>query len=283
MSKQKCPLIVFTKIFPGQDVDQLIESAQECGFEGFDLCLRPAFPINASNVTSRLPEAQKRFLQAGVPIGMISGETNLLSPKEPVAEPILSAMDLADIRLLKLGYYRFDAHKQDYWQAVEAARRDLDGWQALAKRYNVKACVHTHMGMLACNCAALMHLLADFDPRWIGAYIDPCHMRIEGEPFTTGAAMTRKHLCAVGLKDVTLSRVPKNDHGSAAHNMGVLAGEGMVDWNEVFPVLQEFQFDGVLSAHCTVLNYGKVPPEQHVDYIRREIAFLKRKRDEFLK
>jgi len=277
------PIIAFTKIFPGQDVDALIDSAHRCGLEGFDLCLRKGFPINPENAGERLPDAQRRFQAAGLCLPMIEGEGSLLYPDDPTAAPILAAMDAADIRLLKLGYRKPPAPDGDYWAEVDDAKRQLAGWEGLSKRYGVKICVHTHMGTLACNASSLMHLLREFDPEYIGAYIDPCHMRIEGEPFSRGAAMARTHLCAVGMKDVTLHRTPKNDHGSAVHDMGVIAGDGMVDWEDVFGALAAFAFDGPLSAHYTVLNYGKVPPEQHIDYITRETAFFKRKRDAYLK
>lgn len=273
-------LIVFTKIYPGKDIDELIALAHESGFEGYDLCLRPGFPIHPGNVRDRLSGAQRRLQAEGLSLPMIS--CNLVGPEAPQGEMLLDAMNEADVRLLKLGYVKFDPLKQDYWTVVEETRRNVAAWEPLAEKYGVKVCVHIHSTLLTCNCAAAMHLLKELDPRWVGAYIDPGHMLAEGESFAMGAAMTRSHLCAVGLKDNIIRRVPHDDHGSAVTDWGVEAGKGMVNWTEVFSTLAAFGFKGIFSAHCTVLNYGNVPPAQHAAYIRAECDFFKRKRAEFL-
>ena len=279
MSGARPILAAFTKIFPGVEVDQLIAAAHDCGIEGFDVCLRGGFPINPQNVGAKLPDACRRIRAAGLDVPMISGEGGLLSPDDPTAVPILAAMDEAGVRLLKLGYYRFDPLTQNYWDEVGKARKAMAGWENLARRYHVKVCYHTHAGLMFCNCATLMHLLKDFDPQWIGAYIDPGHMRIEGEPFPLGTAIVSDCLCAVGLKDVALAREPKDGHGHAVASFGVSAGEGMVDWTEVFGVLGRLGFAGPLSVHCVVMAYAKVPPDRHAEYIRREFEFFRRLRD----
>lgn len=283
MAAPKCPLIVFTKIYAGKDVPQMIEAAQACLIEGFDLCLRQGFAVNPENVAQALPEAARAFARAGLVLPMAEGEGNLLSPEDPTAEPILRGMDAAGVRLLKLGYFRFDPATQDYWAEVDKARQAMAGWEKLARRHHVKICLHCHMGMLTCNAATLMHVLKDADPAAIGAYIDPMHTLVEGEPFAKGAAIVGRHLCAVGLKDIMLTRAAKNDHGSSAWNMGVSAGEGLVDWTDVFATLGRLNYAGPLSLHCIVLNYAKVPPERHVEYIRKEFEFFRRKRQEHLK
>ena len=282
MKTDRCRVIVFSKVFPGRDVDGLIAAAHECGFEGYDLCLRQGYAIHPGNVRQALPDAQRRLRAEGLAIPMISGEGNLVSPTDPSAEPILAAMDAADVRILKLGYVSFVPGKQDYWAEVDKLRAACEGWEALGRKYKVRICLHAHAGMILCNCAAVMHAIRGRDPAWIGAYIDPCHMMMEGEGFALGAAMLGAHVCMVGLKDVTVRRTPKSDHGSVTWDMGVSAGEGVVDWDEVFGVLGRMGFQGPLSAHCTVLNYGKIPVEKHVEYIRRECAFFRRKRDAFL-
>lgn len=279
MEAQDNVLIVYTKIYPGKDIDQLIGLAHESGFEGYDLCLRPGFPINTDNVRQRLPDAHRRLQSEGLCLPLIS--SGMVGPKAMQAEMLLDAMNEADVRLLKLGYTTFDPLNQDYWTLVEETRREIAAWTPLAEKYGVKVCVHTHSTLLSCNCAALMNLLKDADPQWIGAYIDPAHMVIEGENFSKGAAMARSHLCAVGLKDAVIKRVPAEDHGSAVADLGVEAGQGMVNWTEVFSTLAAFGYTGPFSAHCTVLNYAKIPLEQQASYIRAECEFFKRKRAEF--
>ena len=94
-------------------------------------------------------------------------------------------------------------------------RRAFAAWEKLASIYNVKVCYHTHshycMGL---NAAALMHLLRDFDPALLGAYLDPGHFAVDGEPFDFGLAMAREYLSILSMKDVLIERVAKNGHGA---------------------------------------------------------------------
>jgi sugar phosphate isomerase/epimerase len=238
----------------------------------FDLCVRPGYAVNPDNASEQLPQAVKQMEHAGLTIPMVTGNFDLLLPDHPTAEPILAAMDRAGVRLIKLGYFHFDPGTQDYWQEVDRIRSALDGWQTLARRYRVKICYHTHshrcMGL---NAAALAHLIQGFDPQHIGAYLDPGHMRAEGEEFRVGVAMVRPYLSIIGLKDFLLTRVEANGHGRAEAQV-VPAGKGMVDWTAVFDTLYQSDFIGPLSVHC---EYEVAGPQHFFDLLKAEVRFFK--------
>ena len=52
----------------------------------------------------------------------------------------------------------------------------------------------------------------------------------------------------------------------------VPAGEGVVDWTEVFGELQRTGFDGPASIHCEY----EVPADEWMGTFAREIVFFKR-------
>lgn len=264
-------IIVFSKMLKEKSISELVDIAHEYGFEGYDLCVRPEYPVNPDNVGDTLPAAVQAMQRAGLSIPMITGSLDLLLPDDPAAEPILAAMDKADVRLIKLGYFRFDPVTQDYWHEVDQIRSAFEGWEKLARKYGVKICYHTHndrcMGL---NAAALMHLINGFNPQYIGAYIDPLHLVLEGEEFAFGLTMVRKYLAIVALKDVLKYRIEKNGHGSVGFEV-VPAGEGMVDWTDVFSDLQHVDYKGPFSVHC---EFHASPPE-FWDILRREIRFFR--------
>jgi sugar phosphate isomerase/epimerase len=271
-------LIVFSKFLKDKSVAELIELAGKYGYEGYDLCVRPGYPINPDNAAQALPEAVEQMKQAGLAVPMITGNFDLLTPDHPTAEPILAAMNQADVRLLKLGYFSFDPHKQDYWHEVGVVRKAFEGWQALAQKHQVKICYHTHSHRcLGLNCASLAHLLIGFDPNCIGAYIDPGHMAVEGEEFAVGLAMVKPFLSIVALKDVLVSREDNRGHGKTRVRW-VPAGHGFVDWTSVFAELRRAKYDGPLSVHCEF----DVPPDRFLDTFEREIGFFKQTRDQAL-
>ena len=268
-------LIVFSKMLQEKSISELVELAQNHGYDGYDLAVRPGHPVNPDNAAAALPQAQAQMEQAGLQIGMVTGNFDLLTADHPLAEPLLAAMDSADVRLLKLGYFRFEPQTMDYWEQVDNVRRAFAAWEKLASIYNVKICYHTHshycMGL---NAAALMHLLRDFDPAYLGAYLDPGHFAVDGEPFDFGLAMAREHLSILSLKDVLIERVEKNGHG-AAKPRWVDAGEGIVDWTAVFSELRRIEYDGFLSIHC---EYDIDDDEDWFETFVREVAFFRKMR-----
>ena len=268
-------LIVFSKMLQEKSVAELIDLAQRHGYDGYDLAVRPGHPVNPDNAATALPQAQTQMEQAGLQIGMVTGNFDLLTADHPLAEPLLAAMDSANVRLLKLGYFRFEPQTMDYWEQVDNVRRAFAAWEKLASIYNVKICYHTHshycMGL---NAAALMHLLRDFDPAYLGAYLDPGHFAVDGEPFDFGLAMAREHLSILSVKDVLIERVAKNGHG-AAKALWVAAGEGIVDWTAVFGELRRIEYDGFLSIHC---EYDIDDDEDWFDTFVREVAFFRKMR-----
>ncbi len=268
-------LIVFSKMLKERSIGELIELAQRHGYDGYDLAVRPGHPVNPENATAALPEAQTQMTQAGLRLGMVTGNFDLLTADHPLAEPLLAAMDTADVRLLKLGYFRFEPVTMDYWAQVDEVRRAFAAWEKLASIYNVKVCYHTHshycMGL---NAAALMHLLRDFDPALLGAYLDPGHFAVDGEPFDFGLAMAREYLSILSMKDVLIERVAKNGHG-AAKTRWVPAGEGMVDWTAVFGELRRTGYDGYVSIHC---EYDIDEGEDWYGTFVREVAFFREMR-----
>ncbi len=268
-------LLVFSKMLQEKSIAELIELAQRHGYDGYDLAVRPGHPVNPDNAAAALPQAQTQMAQAGLQIGMVTGNFDLLTADHPLAEPLLAAMDSADVRLLKLGYFRFEPQTMDYWEQVDSVRRAFSAWEKLASIYNVKICYHTHshycMGL---NAAALMHLLRDFDPAYLGAYLDPGHFAVDGEPFDFGLAMAREHLSILSVKDVLVERVEKNGHG-AAKALWVAAGEGIVDWTAVFGELRRIEYDGFLSIHC---EYDIEDDEDWFDTFVREVAFFRKMR-----
>lgn len=265
-------LILFSKKFQDRTSEQLIELGMSLGIDGYDLCVRPQHPVNPENVEEELPRVVTALRENGLDVPMVTGHFDLLSPDHPTARPVLSAMKVADVRLLKLGYFKFDPSCDSYLAEVERIRDLFGGWQELAAEYGVKICYHTHsrrcMGL---NAAALAHLLADFDPRRLGAYIDTGHLVTEGEEFPTAAGMVRDYLSIVAVKDALLTRVEKNGHGSIERRL-TRAGEGMVDWTTVFNVLGDRGFEGPVSIHCEF----EVEESRFLEAVKQEVRFFRR-------
>jgi len=265
--------ILFSKMLKDKGPAELVELALSLGIDGYDLAVRPGHPVDPENAAEKLPELVSRMRDNGLDIPMVTANFDLVEPGHPTARPILGAMDRADVRLLKLGYFWFrPAEGHVYLDELNRIRRILGQWEVLSREYGVKVCYHSHSGAhMGMNCASLVHMLTDFDPQHVGAYLDPAHMLIDGEEFALGLAMVRDWLSIVALKDVLLTREEKDGHGSRVVNW-VEAGRGMVDWSDVFAQLAAVGYDGPLTIHCEF----KVPDEDFSAAVAREVAFFRR-------
>jgi sugar phosphate isomerase/epimerase len=263
--------IMFSKHLLGKNLQEMIELAQGWGLDGYDLAVRPGYPVNPDNAATALPEAVKMFRDAGLDIPMVTGNFDLLSPDHPTARPLLSAMDAADVRLLKLGYFHFNPEEGDYWAEVVRIRDIFTQWELASREFGVRICYHTHsVRCMGLNASALMHLLRGFNPAHLGAYIDAGHLVAEGEEFAVAAAIVQEFLAIVAVKDFLLEREEVNGHGSAKRSV-VEAGKGMVNWTQVFETLNRIGYDGPVSIHC---EFG-VEPDEFLPAAGREIAFFR--------
>jgi sugar phosphate isomerase/epimerase len=268
-------LIFFSKSFKDKDANGLIRAAGDFGIEGYDLCVRDGYYVTPENIRSQLPGLMKAFAQEKLSVPMVTGPTDLVRPDHSAARAILAGMSDQGVRLLKLGYVIL-SKGDDYWRKVDEFRKGLAGWEALGRKYQVKICYHTHSGPhLGVNCAAMMHLLKDFDPQYLGAYIDPGHLRLEGEEFSFGVNMVREYLSIVALKDVAVTS-SRTDEGKVTVAW-VPAGQGMVSWSHVFKVLADTGFKGPLSVHAEYPTNG---PADFEAKLKSEIAYFRKKRDQ---
>lgn len=278
---RKLPLVFFSKHFQSLALDALVEKAHQLGFEGYDLCCRAGYVVNPDNVRTALPKAAKQIRSAGLVLPMLTAGGNLLEPTDPTAEPILAAMQEAGVGLLKLGYFTIDNARENYWEKVSYVRRQFDGWARLGEKFGVKICYHTHSHptFMGLNAAAVMHLVQGFDPRWIGVYLDPGHLSIDGEHPDIAVNMVQRHLAVVGLKDM---RKESNPIGHGWRVMICRAGLGIVDWPNFFENLRRIHFEGPLSIHA---EYNRNYPQnaqgeiQYVASLAAEFQFFKRLRD----
>ena len=96
-------------------------------------------------------------------------------------------------------------------------------------RTGVRVCYHTHSGnYLGANGAALRLLFQDLDPHHVGAFVDTGHVAINGCPIRLELDMVRPWLSLVAIKDMAWERGKQGWR----HEV-VLAGEGIVRWDEV--------------------------------------------------
>ncbi len=264
--------IMFTKMLQKKSIDELIALAKEWGLDGYDLCVRPDYPVSPENALEEMPKAVAKMREAGLWIPMVTAPGDWTSPDMQYVPEVLEAMDKADVRLLKLGYFRYMAETDDYQEKLLDCRETLRSWAPLARKHHIRILYHTHSNSyMGLNGASLAHLLEGMDPSVFGAYLDAGHMRAEGEDFTRAYGMLTPWLQAISVKDVRLDRVEVNGHGKV-QNFWTTAGNGCVDWTAVFTWLHKKNWDKPISIHCEF----KCEPQDFEENARKEVAFFRR-------
>ncbi|MBM3493225.1 MAG: sugar phosphate isomerase/epimerase [Armatimonadetes bacterium] len=260
--------IYFTKTLKALDVAGMVEALKRMGADGADLCVRDGYAVNPANARAELPKAVEQFKRAGLSVPMISAPTGLHSPDDPASEALFAACHDAGVPYLKPGYWSF--RPGDYDVQLTAARKELDGWARLAKRYGVKCCIHTHSGSyLTVNTGAARLVVDGSDPVAIGLYLDPGHLALNGEPLTMALAMAGPRLTVLAIKDLMWERV----EGRGVRKVVCKPlGEGFVNWRELMLGLRARSFAGPLTFHS---EYDGLTDEAMLEQARNDIAYLR--------
>lgn len=262
--------VMFTKLLKDLGTEQLAETIRDLGFDGFDLAVRPGHPVNPENVATALPKAAKEWAGRGLTIGLVTTNFDFLDPRKPEVEPLLAACAEAGCRRIKLGYWVYEG--EAYWEGVDRIRKALAGFEKLCRQHEVCVAVHTHSGpYYGSNCAGAMHLVRDFDPRYIGVYIDPGHLSVDGEDLRMGVSMVREHLVLVAAKSPAWFRTEKEGRVKWEHHLVPLR-EGLVDWPEVLELLGSEGYEGPISLHS---EYEDLSRDELLRVTRDDLAYLK--------
>ncbi len=260
--------VFFTKTLKDRSIPDLTETLGSIGADGADLCVRDGYPVNPDNVRTALPAAVQLFRRENLTIAMVSAPTDLHDPSSPAAEALFAGCHDADVHYLKPGYWSF--RPGPYQPQLDAARRQLDGWQKLAQRFGVRCCVHIHSGsFLSINTSAATLLVQGTDPTHIGLYLDPGHLALNGEPAEMAIAMAGPRLALVAVKDLMWVR-SSDDRVRRSECMPL--GQGFVNWKEWWRALHAAGFAGPVSVHS---EYERITDREMLDRARRDIQYLR--------
>lgn len=268
------PVIYFTKFMKGLSVEQMAQKAKAIGFDGLDLAIRKGQTINPDNVAAELPRAMKVFASHGLTVPLATLEGNAVDPTKPEVETLFAACGAAGIRLIKLGYWVWQKN-EDYWARVEQIQAALAKFEQLGKKHNVCALVHTHCDeYYASNASGAMTLVRNFDPKYVGVFLDPAHLSADGELLPMGIAIVKSHLRAVAVKSVRYAPAG-SDAGAAKwkHDWCQL-DEGLVHWPTAVKLFKDIGYSGPFSIHGEYSSSEEL--DKVLEMVKRDHAFFRK-------
>ena len=265
-------LMMFSKLLQPYPLQKTAQIVKEMGFEGLDLTVRTGGYVEPKDVVAGLPQAVETCAHHGLEVPMLT--TEILSADHEYAEEVFATAARCGVKWLKLGYWQYEKFGE-LVQEISAARRQMMGLEALARKHGVWAGVHNHSGDdLSAVPAHVYGILRERDPQYVGAYIDPGHMVIEGarSGWKMGLDLLAPYIRLVAVKDVMWLQKPTAENPKKFELKLVPLAEGMVPWPEVFGLLHQIGFDGGISVHS---EYDDETTEEIVRQTREDVAYLK--------
>lgn len=154
------------------------------------------------------------------------------------------------------------------YAGVFAAARDfLDGAQALAKKYGVKALVEIHHNTIIPSAALTFRLVDGFDPAHIGVIHDAGNMVHEGyEEYRMGLELLGAYVTHVHVKNGAWKR-PEN--GGVWKSQWAPLDDGTVNFDALFTALKSVGYDGWIGVE----DFSSARPSKEA--LRWNLTFLK--------
>ena len=234
---------LFSKHLPDLGWADLGRAVKDAGFDGVDLTVRANGHVAPERAAEDLPRAVDAIRAQGVTVPMVT--TELTSPADPLARPLLQAAARSGVGYFKTGYWRYTA-SPDVRAQVAAAGEALTGLTALAREYGIVLGFHNHTAYIGAALWEIAPAMDRLDPRWAGYYFDPRHAVAEGGG---GAYKAAAHLVAQRMKMMSLNDFygAKKPKGSALQDCPMAEGAG--DWTWFGRVVNAAKFAGPISLH----------------------------------
>jgi len=269
-------ILMFIKMLKNKGNLSLEEAAEfiaEMGFDGVDLTVREGGYVIPEDVVEKLPQAVQALKLKGLDVPMIT--TNVTDAGKDYAEEVFRTASECGVRYVKLGYWRYAGFGRIISQ-IEEVRKQLNEIYALSQRYNVTATVHTHAGpYLSADPALLYMLLKEYDPEWLGAYIDPGHMFAESGPLGLEMRidLLAPYIRLVAVKNYRWLRLSDVKTGEKTWKLQMMPlSEEIVPWPMVFKCLKTLGFNGCISVHS---EYEALGFEELIQQTKEDLDYTR--------
>ena len=236
---------VFTKPWPEKTLPELAKFVAGLGFDGVELPVRPNYQVLPENVAKGLPEAARIFEDHGVKIGSLAGPTD---------EATVAACGEAGVPLI-----RVQAHIDmsiGYLASEANLRKQYDALIPALAEHGVTIGIQNHYGHDIGSAVGLMHLIEKYDPKHVGAVLDPAHCGLDGEPDDMAIDIVWSHLVLVNLKAGYWRKIGQSEDGDVQWKTTWDTGkQGLTSWPTVATELKKRGYKGNL---CLTAEYSNL-------------------------
>jgi sugar phosphate isomerase/epimerase len=233
---------VFTKPWRSASIEVLGETVHAMGFDAVELPVRPGYQVEPGDIGTGLPDAVRRLAAQGVGVASIASGTD---------EAAFAACAEAGVGVIRI---MVPVSPRGYAATDDEIRATLDELAGRAERHGVRVGIQPHHDDFIADSSELHTLLADYDPRFIGAIWDAAHDALARKRPEHGLERLWPWLLIANLKSAVYTR---EDGLSPAGDpvwepTFVDARSGMAEWGRALAYLAEHDFGGPL---CLTAEY----------------------------
>lgn len=202
----------------------------------------------------------------GIKVSSISGHSPLMKPEAAVSRLTRSIIFAS---ALDAPFVNTDEMVKPDWMddefAHEVMKYSLTKASLVAARHKVNICIEPH-GIYTKTAAGLLKIVHLVPSPWIGVNWDTGNSYLAGEedPYD-GLSQVKDHVLHIHAKDISMEQSNTERGAVTGTPVGCACGEGMVQWDKVFEIMEPVDREVFLSVEC-----GKI------DEAERSLAFLEK-------
>lgn len=187
----------------------------------------------------------------GIKVSSISGHSPLMKPEAAVSR-LTRAIVLADA--MQAPFVNTDEMVKPDWMddvfAHEAMKYTLTKANLAAARHKVNICIEPH-GIYTKTAEGLLRIVNLVPSPWIGVNWDTGNSYLAGveDPYE-GLEQVRDKVLHIHAKDISMEQSNSERGAVTGTPVGCACGEGMVEWEKVFAILEPIDREIFLSVEC---------------------------------
>jgi sugar phosphate isomerase/epimerase len=258
-------IIVFTKPWKEQSIEELAVLVKEMGFDGVELPVREGYQVTPDNVGEKLMNAKKVFEKHGLFIGSIAGS---------LEKETIEAMGKANVPVLRI-CVKIDMSK-GYFESVKETQKQINDLQDVLEKNHVKVGIQNHHGNMVGSALGIHHLLSGVSPKVAGATLDFAHCGLDGEPTDMAFDIVKDNIILINFKGAYKMRTNGPDEEQATWQIHwATARHALYSWKDTVDILRENNWTGNICMPAEYNHIGSKDPIMGEETIGRTVQDLK--------
>ncbi|MFC2110344.1 sugar phosphate isomerase/epimerase family protein [Bacteroidota bacterium] len=263
---------IFSKHLQFLDYRSTGKIANELGFAGVDLTVRPKGHVSPETVKIDLPKAIKEIEKGGSTCEIIT--TSIEGIHNPLDVDIIKTASECGVKYYRTGWLRY-SDDVSMEVTIEKYKQQIKELSELNKIHELIGCYQNHAGTyVGSSLWEIKQILADAQPDFFGVEYDIRHNVVEGaNSWENELRLIKKHIKTIVVKDFKWVKI-----NGVWKTYNVPIGEGMVDFKKYFGLLKKYKINVPVTLHMEYDLGGAERGSRDIT-VKPEVVFEAMQRD----